>query len=970
MAGQLLTGVLRYIRALDTTNVGESDLELLRRFIDSRDEGAFAALLQRHGSLVFGVCRQILRDAHDAEDAFQAVFLVLARKAGAIRRPGSLAAWLHRVALNVAQTAKASAETRRSHERQAILMAQASLEKDVVPPDWQPLVHEEVDRLPDKYRVAVVLCYFEGKSHGEAARALGWPLGTVKGRLARARSLLRTRLARRGLVLSASAVATTWTPSAAMTPMPIALGDITLKAAVSFAAGAAIPAGTVSAQAVALAKGALSTMTSAKLLAVWILIVSAALVAAYSLVAGMPGDQSEARSLAPDEPVAKPGADADPLPPGAVARMGTPRFRHGGPVLSMAYLVDGKILATGGYIGTRRETRMGRIRLWDTATGNELRQFALKGTAHVAGSPDGKLLAGSDEWDGVIYLWEAATGKEVRRLKSSRSGFGGVLPIAFSSDGRKLAAGGTELRIWEVETGKLLYTHQGGEPVIQLAFSADSTVLAVNFCDVLPLRLFQVDPWKELAALGPRNAIELFAFSPDKKTLAVTTRPQGALPLTPALLRASGSISLHDAANGTALRQIQAHQILDPQGQDRITALVFSPDGQTLASAASDKTIRLWEVATGKERQSFPADSYAVGSLAFAPDGKSLAWANSAGLIRTWDLQTGKASNRHDGHPGVVTSVALSLDRKTLITAGADATIRFWETATGKELRRFEGHHGPIVSMHLSRDGKVLASVSPADKTVRVWELSTGKELQRFRASTPFCDAAWLPDSRTLAIRRYDDSAVYFCDVATGQETRKIEKTWSHIGMNYPANVEGVDRGGVLDVSPDGKMLVTSVPFCSGTFHLWDTATGKELPGMSPDHNHGVMVKCAVFSPDSRTLLKTRSQYESTIHVWDIATRKERQHFGGHFQVKDPDGEELEVPRYLTITQLAISPNGRTLATACGDPTIRLWDIATGKERRLEGHRGRVTSLAWSADGTTLVSGSADGTALVWVVPE
>jgi WD40 repeat protein len=517
--------------------------------------------------------------------------------------------------------------------------------------------------------------------------------------------------------------------------------------------------------------------------------------------------------------------------------------------------------------------------------------------------------------------------------------------------------------------------------VIALAFSADSKILAVRHGDLVPPRRFQVDPWKELAPLWPKRDVELLAFSSDNKTLATTTR-------------ASGSIFLHCAAAGTQVREILAHQVRDPLrpakfwltgeearqlqapqildvlGQKCITALVFAPDGKTLASAASDKTIRLWDVATGQERQSFPADSFSIGSLAFAPDGTALAWANSAGLIRIWDLRTGKPAHGHDGHQGVVTSVALTPDSKTLITAGADATIRLWETATGTEVRRFEGHQGPIIYTQLSKDGNKLASVSPADRTVRVWELSTGKELRRFRASTIYCDAAWLPDSRTLVIRRYlGDATVHFCDVATGKETLKIENVGPRDGMNYPDNVEGAHRGGGLAVSPDGKMLVTNLNFSGGSLHLWDAATGKKLPGIAPDDNRGIIVKCAAFSPDSKALVKSRSQYESTIHVWDIATRKERQHFGGYFKVKDPDGEELAIPTYLTITELALAPDGRTVATAGWDPTIRLWDVATGKERRrLEGHRGTVTSLAWSADGNRLVSGSNDGTALLWDV--
>jgi RNA polymerase sigma factor (sigma-70 family) len=979
MATQALADVLRCIRHLGSDKEG-SDGQLLQQFVAGRKDSAFAAIMHRHARLVLAICLQVVGNPHDAEDAFQATFLVLAREAGSIRKRDSLAAWLHRVALNMARKVRSGTAQRRSHERQAVVMSsagpkfQASAVAHVALRDWQLLIHEEVDRLPEKYRVPVVLCYFEEKTHGEAARQLGWPVGTVKGRLARARDMLRARLERRGLALSTAGLATALTQGLAQVAqahVPAALFGHTLKAALSFAAGRAIPAGVASAHALVLAKRALQTMTASKLAYVIAMILGPVLLVTYSLVAGTPPESESARLDAPKQAAIRPEAGAEPgdsLPVGALARMGTPRFRHGGPVLSMAYLAGGKILATGGYIGTRRETRMGRIRLWDTVTGKELRQFHLKGTAHVAGSPDGKILAGAEESDGMVYLWEAATGKKIRQFKASRSGFDGILPVAFSGDGKKLVAGGHELRIWEVETGKLLHSVKNQqESVGNVAFSADGKILAAIYIDLMPPQRFHVDPWKELAPLQPKRDIELLAFSPENKTLAVTTRPMS-FPLTPELLRASGSIFLHDATSGKLLREIQAHQFVDRRGHERITALTFSPDGKTLASAAADRTIRLWEVATGRERQAFPADSFAIGSLAFAPDGKSLAWANSAGLIRIWDLRTRKTAHGHVGHQGVVTSVALSGDGKTLITASADATIRFWETASGKELRRFEGHQGPIASIHLSRDGKKLASVSPSDKTVRVWELSTGKDIQRFRASTTYCDAAWLPDSRTLAIRRYDDPAVYFCDVTTGKETPRIEKTWTNIGMNYPANIEGAHRGGVLEVSPDGKMLVTGIGFSSGAFRLWDTATGKELPGLASDHNNRIIVKCAVFSPDSKTLLKTESQYSSAIEVWDIATRTQRQQFAGSFKVKDPDGEELEVPTYRTINYLAIAPNGRTLATAGGDPTIRLWDIATGKERRLEGHRGTVTSLAWSSDGKTLVSGSHDGTALVWDV--
>ena len=209
MANPPPPSVLRFVRGLvrAADGDGKSDSQLLQEFVTRRDEAAFAGLLRRYGPLVLGVCRQVVRDLHAAEDAFQATFLVLACKAASIRRGASLGPWLYRVAVNIARTAKAQAAQRRLHERQAAAMAPANPAEASSLRDWQPVLHEEVGRLPEKYRIPVVLCYLEGRTHAEAARRLGWPVGTVKGRLARARDLLGTRLTRRGLALPAGGVA-------------------------------------------------------------------------------------------------------------------------------------------------------------------------------------------------------------------------------------------------------------------------------------------------------------------------------------------------------------------------------------------------------------------------------------------------------------------------------------------------------------------------------------------------------------------------------------------------------------------------------------------------------------------------------------------------------------------------------------------------------------------------------------------
>src|SRR5262249_50355259 len=158
------------------------------------DESAFEALLLRHGPLVWGVCRRLLRDRADAEDAFQAAFLVLAQKAASVRAQGSVAGWLHGVAYRLALQARARSARRVAHERQAAAAAHPEPAPAAADPELRAVLDEELGQLPDRYRAPLVLCYFQGKTNAQAAQALGWPAGSISKRLARARELLRRRL--------------------------------------------------------------------------------------------------------------------------------------------------------------------------------------------------------------------------------------------------------------------------------------------------------------------------------------------------------------------------------------------------------------------------------------------------------------------------------------------------------------------------------------------------------------------------------------------------------------------------------------------------------------------------------------------------------------------------------------------------------------------------------------------------------
>ncbi len=247
--------------------------QLLERFVARRDEAAFAALVARYGPMVLGVCRQMLHDPNDVDDAFQATFLVLVRKAGTLRNRDLLGNWLYGVAYKVAHRAR-TVKARR-HATETPCVEELAMGPDHAGHQPQPWIHEEVQRLPEKYRTPVVLCYLQGLTHEEAAERLRWPLGTVKGRLARAREMLRSRLTRRGMAFSSGVLFLELARDASAT-VPNSLVESTIRAATAASSGR-VAVGLISAQAVALSEGVLRTMFMTQLKTVGVLLLVAGL---------------------------------------------------------------------------------------------------------------------------------------------------------------------------------------------------------------------------------------------------------------------------------------------------------------------------------------------------------------------------------------------------------------------------------------------------------------------------------------------------------------------------------------------------------------------------------------------------------------------------------------------------------------------------------------------------------------------
>jgi RNA polymerase sigma factor (sigma-70 family) len=258
--------LLDYLRRLvPSTSDTPADGELLARFAAARDEAAFETLVRRHGPMVWGVCLRLLADTTDAEDAFQTTFLVLARKAAAIGRRELVANWLHGVALRTARKLRCLRARRRSRERQVSVMPEPSVLPRDVWAEVSPVLDTELARLAEKYRQPILLCYLEGLTRQEAAAVLGWPPGTVAGRLSRALDLLRKRLSSRGLALPASVLAAALAERASTAAVPATLVAAVTKAA-PVVAVKGWTTGVVSGSVAALAKGTLSAMNTAKLI--------------------------------------------------------------------------------------------------------------------------------------------------------------------------------------------------------------------------------------------------------------------------------------------------------------------------------------------------------------------------------------------------------------------------------------------------------------------------------------------------------------------------------------------------------------------------------------------------------------------------------------------------------------------------------------------------------------------------------
>jgi RNA polymerase sigma factor (sigma-70 family) len=920
--------VLGHIRKLCPPAAADApDGELLGRYVGGRDEAAFEALLRRHGPMVLGTVRRLLRQEQDAEEAFQATFLLLARQARAIRQRGSVGPWLHGAAYRIALKARTQAARRRRREREAAAAPRPEAPSAAAWRELQAVLDEELGRLPARYRAPLVLCYLEGKTQEEAAAQLGCPLGTVRSRAARGRALLQGRLTRRGLTLSGAAFAAALTAHAATAAVPAPLLGQAARVA-------ARPAGAPAAV-LALARGGARSLLAGRLQAAAVLLLVAGAAAGAVALAGsargpQPPEQGPPAAAAGQEKAA-PG---EPLPPGAVARLGTGRFRHETWVGPCVLSPDGKTLAAAAGKS---------VSLWEVPTGRLRRRFLLPAEAQSFDyAPDAELLAVGCA-DCIVRLIDLTADKKRGRLlvghKPGEDRFSkGVWEVAFSRDRRTLTSRGSDktARVWEVASGKEL--RQLPSSPRPLAVSADGRLEARAVeGDAKALRLWDARANREARRLAHADEVSRAAFSPDGKTLAVAA---GAL-------EKPAEIVLWEVESGKKAATLSGHTA-------QVFCLAFAPDGRTLASGGYDRTLRLWDVAAAKERhpaRSLPSPAYQV---LFTSDGRTLFSRGAENRLRLWDVATGKELRTADGPDNYVGSLAFSPEGRR-VASGSGATVWLWDAATGRALRKLVGNRGYYAVAAFAPDGRSLVSTN-ADGVVRVWDPAAGKELRNFQGPGGGIERSALsPDGVTLALYLGGQpNVIHLWHAGTGKPIRRLD---------IPPESPGV-RSVVyqLAFAPDGKTLYA----CSGT-HVsllrWDVAAGKSLPPLG--RGDGGLSGLAL-APDGRSAAAVTM--DGSLYVWEVATGQAR----------------LVTKNAGYATAVAFSPEGRLLAAANdGTHSLQKKDEAVAQDanreevclldagdgavvRRFGGYQGGVKCLAFSPAGRLLASGGRDTTVLLW----
>ena len=382
------------------------------------------------------------------------------------------------------------------------------------------------------------------------------------------------------------------------------------------------------------------------------------------------------------------------------------------------------------------------------------------------------------------------------------------------------------------------------------------------------------------------------------------------------------TLKLWEMDSGRLLRTFEGHS-------DRINSVAYSPDGHTVLSGSGDRTLKLWEMDSGRLLRTFEGHSDQINSVAYSPDGRTVLSGSEDDTLKMWDVATGKLLRTIKGHSSAIYAMVLSSDGYTALTGGYDRTIKIWDLRTGKLLRTLSGHSGPVNSIALSPDGRTVISGSQED-TLRVWDAATGKMKSTFdRDFGGVRNVAFSPNGRTV-LSAINNDTIELWDAGSGKLLRTFK-----------------GNSDVIAFSPDSRSVISGGK--DKPLELWDAATGQALRTFGGNLQ---AINSIAFLPDSRFALSGGN--DRMLKLWDLGKGRLLRSFEGHS---------------ASVHSVALSADGRTVISASEDQTLKLWDVAEGKLlRTFQGHSGPVESVAFSPDGRTALSSSRDGTVKLWDV--
>ena len=970
-----------------------SDVELICRTLDG-DDTAFTQLVRKYQKPVHALAWRKIGDFHIAEEITQDTFLKAYQKLATLKEPQRFSSWLYVIAARhcVAWLRKKRLLTQSLEETSLVQLERATYSGYIIEENertsaetQREVVKKLLAKLQESERTIITLYYFGEMSSAEIGEFLGVSANTIRSRLRRAQQRLKEEepMIREALdnfqitphltenIMREISRMKPLAPSGSKPLVPWAIAASTL-AVVFMMLGAGSRYLERFQKPYSFA--ATSEMTVKLIEAPVVLEREFKPDVRTQLGSSTASGNSTAFEQQPDEgPVVLAAAKSNEtvkdyaqweLPEKAKARLGK------GGINVIEFSPDGTQLAVGSNIG---------IWLYDVETGKELSLFTGKCLC-LAFSPDGRFLANSGGYSGEteIRVWEIATGREM----SLTDLYASASALRFSSDGKtlvSLSSSGNAVSRLNVETGRGKTKH------------LKSGVFGLGIFD------------SEDLGSG------VYAITHDKVAIGGT----------------DGKIKLWDVVTRKKLSTLRGHMDLSLQSlgkpsrqspsflsnwKNQILTLAFSRDGTRLASGSRDKTVRLWDLTSRDEWITLRKHTGWTNVLAFSPDGKMLASGSTDKTVQLWDTNTGESIATLTGHLNGITALAFSPDGNTLASGSTDGTVRFWQIETGTLLaNRITGHTQSMKAATFFQDSSTLVSVA-FNGVITFWDVKTSQKStsQIIGHRDMFPILAFSPDGAKLVSVGADgisifgvdfghpysnwrtDHLIRLTDVGTGQELASLQYgkgtealTFSPDGgivafgglgeirlwnmetgdeqsiplADRETSMRNMPRISALGFSSDGTRIFSGTQ--QGKIRMWDVATGKALTTFAKptEWENLGRISAVGFSPDGTFLA---AGTHNQIHLWDVNT-------GNKLFSVTTEHNRGRIGFHGYPEPLAFSPDGTTLVNGLDNGAIQLWDVTTGnKVTVLDGHTQGVETLKFSPNGETLVSTARDGTILLW----